>query len=167
VLEFPEFAGKKTGGCDEFLDKLDRFLPTLPHTFRYGVELRTRRLLGDEYFRCLRAHNVAHVFNAWTRMPTIGEQLALPDAFTSDLVISRVLLRPGRSYEEAVRAFEPYAEIRDPNTEGYKDVANLVRATVARSRKAQAFIAINNRFTGNAPQTISEILKELGQSPSP
>jgi len=43
----------------------------------------------------------------------VGEQMALPGSRTNpDLVAARFLLKPGRKYEEAVKAFEPY----DPKT---------------------------------------------------
>ena len=40
--------------------------------FRYAVEIRNQEFLTPEYFACLRTHGVAHVFNAWTRMPPIA-----------------------------------------------------------------------------------------------
>ena len=32
--------------------------------------------MACRHFDCLRGHNVAHVFNAWARMPALGVQMA-------------------------------------------------------------------------------------------
>ena len=45
----------------------------------------------------LARHNTAHVFNAWTRMPEIGAQAAMPGAFTADFTVARALLRHGQT----------------------------------------------------------------------
>ncbi len=60
-------------------------------------------------FACLRNHGVAHVYNAWSRMPELGRQMAIPDSATADFLVSRALLRFGRSYEQAVETFQPYS----------------------------------------------------------
>src|ERR1043166_1935585 len=85
-----------------FLDRLEQFLAKLPRGWPYAVEIRNADLLGPEYLAMLARHNVAHVFNAWTRMPTLAEQAAMPGAFTADFTVVRALLRKGRTYEQAV-----------------------------------------------------------------
>ena len=165
AFEFPQFHGATAAGNAKFLEQLDRFLGRLPGTFRYGVEVRTPGLLGADCFACLRSHRVAHVFNSWTRMPAIGEQLKLAGAFTTDFTVTRALLRPGRAYAEAVRLFQPYDQVRDPFPEGVCDMAAVIRAALAWSPKAKAFIAVNNRFAGNAPVVINDVLDELEGKP--
>jgi uncharacterized protein YecE (DUF72 family) len=164
VFQFPQLSRLALGKDGQFVDRLSSFLGQLPGAFHYGVEIRNRDLLGDAYFECLRRNRVAHVFNSWTRMPTVGEQLQLPGSLTADLVICRALLRPGRNYEEAVRTFQPYNEVRDPYPEGYRDIAALVRSASARGPKTKVFLAVNNRFVGNAITAISEILEQLEKS---
>ena len=154
IFEF----GARGASPREFTARLDAFLTALPGTHRYAIEVRNREYLEPRYFDCLRAHGVAHVFNAWTRMPALGEQLAMQDAFTADFVVARALLRQGRPYEEAVRVFEPYSEIRDPNPEGRDALRELIRRM--RQERRAAFIFVNNRFEGNAPETIRAVLDE-------
>jgi hypothetical protein len=44
--------------------------------------------------------------------------MALPGSSTNpDLVAVRFLLKPGREYEQAVKAFEPYDSIKEENPE--------------------------------------------------
>ena len=59
-------------------------------------------------------------------MPTLGNQIAMPDAFTADFTVVRALLRKGRSYEDAVKIFDPYAETRDkdmPTRNALREIA--------------------------------------------
>jgi len=48
----------------------------------------------------------------------VNEQLALPRAHQPAFFGARLLLKPGRKYEEAVKLFSPYDRIKDPYPEG-------------------------------------------------
>jgi len=63
--------------------------------WRYAVEIRNAEFLAPDYFACLRAHRVTHVYNAWSRMPEISAQMAIPESRTADLLVARALLRRG------------------------------------------------------------------------
>lgn len=155
ILEFGSFSKKTFSNVNEFLDKLDLFLAKLPAEYRYAVEIRNPDFLDREYFRCLHHHKVAHVFNAWSRMPELRHQMAIPDSFTADFLVSRALLRQGRSYEEAVQLFTPYTEIKDPNPLVRASLRDIIR--IARDKQMTAFLFVNNRLEGNAPATILAI----------
>jgi uncharacterized protein YecE (DUF72 family) len=165
VFEFPQLARATPATNATFLDQLDAFLGKLPPGFPYGVEIRTESLLGPAYLDTLRRHGVAHVFNSWTRMPPLGRQLAVGDPFTANHAVARLLLRPGRAYEQAVQAFQPYDKVQDPYPEGYRDAAALVRQAQADNPARKIFLAVNNRFVGNAPHAIAEIIRELDAGP--
>jgi uncharacterized protein YecE (DUF72 family) len=154
IFEFGAFSQKSYAS---FLEDLDRFLAALPEGFRYTVEVRNPELLGAEYFQCLKSHGAAHVFNAWARMPELGRQIQMPDAFTADFAVCRALLRHGRAYAEAVELFSPYEQIKDPNPEGRQAIRDLM--AWARDKKRAAFIFVNNRFEGNAPGTIEAVVE--------
>lgn len=158
IFEFGAFPRMAYSHVREFVRDLDRFLAAIPRQFRYSVEVRNPEYLGPEYFDCLRNHGVAHVFNAWAKMPELGRQLRLTDAFTADCTVCRALLRHGRQYEEAVRLFSPYEEIKDPNPEGRQAIRDLIE--YARDQRQAAYIFVNNRFEGNAPRTIEAIVGE-------
>lgn len=158
IFEFGAFSRQAYAQPRDFLDELDRFLAALPVHFRYSVEIRNAEYLGGDYFDCLRAHRVAHVFNAWTRMPDLDTQLRMPGAFTADFTVCRALLRRGRSYEEAVKLFAPYDRIKDPNPRGREALRRLIET--ARRDGRSAFIFVNNRFEGNAPATIEAIVTD-------
>jgi uncharacterized protein YecE (DUF72 family) len=162
VFEFQAITGWGTEGPAEFAQRLDRFLGALPDDARYAVEVRNEDFLTPAYFAVLREHNVAHVFNSWTRMPPLGYQLDLEGSITSDVLVARALLRPGRAYADAVKMFQPYDRIRDPQPELRRDLARL--ATTAIRLRLPAYILVNNRAEGSAPHTIAAVAEMLAQA---
>lgn len=139
----------------EFVGKLDAFLAALPAGWPYAVEVRNPELLGPRYFDCLRAHEVTHVYNAWARMPEMRDQMRMPGSRTSELIVARALLKRGRPYEEAVRAFAPYTEVQEVNEPVRGALREIV--DVALVDGAPAFVFVNNRLEGNSPGTIVAI----------
>lgn len=159
IFEFQAIA-KKTGMKPaDFAQALDRFFGALPVGPRYAVEIRNEDFLSEEYFAVLRTHGVAHVFASWTRMPSIGEQLVLHDAITAPFIVSRALLRPGRSYAQAVDAFAPYDRIQDENPSLRGDLVALARAAL--EMRVPAYLIVNNRAEGCAPLTIAAVAERL------
>jgi uncharacterized protein YecE (DUF72 family) len=154
VLIF-EFGTLRQQGLAEFIKALDGFISKLPPGWRYAVEIRNPEFLEPGYFACLRAHNVTHVYNAWSRMPEIGDQLAIPDSQTSDLIVARALLRRGRVYEDAVKQFTPYDRVQEVNEPVRRGLRELI--DIARVDGKPAFIFVNNRLEGNSPGTIVSI----------
>jgi len=160
VFEFQPMRGRDLPGRSGWVEQLDRFLSQLPRDFRYGVELRNAELLCEDHGAVLARHGVAHVFNSWNEMPPIGEQLELPWTFPAGFTVVRALLRPGRAYADAVKLFEPYDRIRDPQPEVRQDLLHVV-AEVMR-RRLEALLLVNNRLEGNAPGTIRALVEALG-----
>jgi len=156
IFEFGSFGKQVYRDAAEFVAQLDPFLGALPGGFRYAVEVRNPDYLDHDYFSCLRDRSIAHVLNAWTRMPLISEQILLPEVFTANFTVSRALLRKGRTYEEAVAKFSPYQKIQEPNHEVRQALKNLIGR--ARDRHEPSYIFVNNRLEGNAPKTIEAIV---------
>ena len=97
---------------------------------------------------------------AYQRNPPPFE--ALPGSRTNpDLVAARFLLKPGRKYEEAVKAFEPYESIKEENPEARVAGRTLITEGTAAGPKRRTFVFVNNRLEGNAISTIAAML-ELG-----
>src|SRR6184192_1846863 len=159
VFEFQAMRGHDLPEAARWAEELDGFLRRLPRDFRYAVELRNRELLTAAHGAVLARHGVAHVFNSWTEMPTIGEQLELPWSFPADFTVARALLRPGRRYADAVKLFEPYDRIREPQPELRQDLLRLIAE--AMRRRIEALILANNRLEGNAPGTIRALVDAL------
>ncbi len=157
IFEFGAFGRKSFEELGAFLERLDPFLAALPKEFRYAVEIRNPEFLASDYFACLRHHGVAHVYNAWSRMPDLRHQMAIPDSATTNFQVCRALLRRGRVYEEAVNSFSPYTEVQDPNPEARESMRILIGR--ARENKEFLFLFVNNRLEGNAPLTILSVVE--------
>jgi uncharacterized protein YecE (DUF72 family) len=159
ILEFGTFSKATFPRPADFLARLDPFLASVSRHFRYGIEIRNAEYLGPDYFGLLRSHNAAHVFNAWTRMPELSDQLAIPDAFTADFTVARALLKKDRTYEEAVKRFQPYTEVQEPNPGARQALRSLAERAWKTRQPAYAFV--NNRLEGNAPGTIEAVADSL------
>jgi uncharacterized protein YecE (DUF72 family) len=160
IFEFGTFNKSTFKKVDEFFAGLEPFLKLLPKGFRYAIEIRNPEYLIPDYLALLKDHNVAHVFNAWTRMPAIEDQSRLAEAFTADFTVVRALLTRGRTYEKAVKAFEPYREIQEPNEGARQGMVAIARK--ARKGEIPAYIFVNNRLEGNAPSTIEAVVDGVG-----
>jgi len=158
VFEFQAMRGKDLPDPLQWADQLDDFLGALPRDFRYAVELRNAELLTDLHGEVLKRNRVAHVFNSWTEMPSIGEQLDLTWTFPTDFTVARALLKPGRRYADAVKQFQPYDRVQEPLASLRQDLVRLV--TLSHRRRVEAFILANNRAEGNAPGTIRAVARE-------
>lgn len=160
LFEFSRFwSGDYEHGRD-FLTDLDAFLSALPSGWPYAIELRNRHWLRPEYFECLARHGIAHVFNSWEAMPPVAEQMTLPGSRTQpNLVAARFLLKPGRRYEDAVKAFQPYDQTREVNAEARGAGQALIAEGAAAGPARKTFIFVNNRLEGNALETIAAMLE--------
>ena len=159
VFEF-QAIGRGSGVTPaRFAARLDEFFSALPRDGQYAVEIRNEEFLTPMYFAVLREHGVAHVFNSWTRMPPIGDQLDLPGALSGPFIVARALLQPGRTYDEAVDAFAPYDRIQDPSPPLRQDLLRLIETAV--HTRIPAYLLVNNRAEGSAPLTVAEVLRML------
>ncbi len=155
IFEFGTFAREPLETVADFVKVLDPFLALLPQGWRYAVEIRNADFLKPQFFDCLRAYNVARVYNAWTRMPSIQEQLAIRASHTSELIVARALLKNGRPYEDAVRLFSPYAHVQEVNEHVRAGLREILDMAMVDGRPA--FVFVNNRLEGNSPGTIVAI----------
>lgn len=162
VFEFQAIGRGSGMSPEQFASRLDEFFSAIPRDAMYGVEIRNEEFLTPMYFAVLREHGVAHVFNSWTRMPSMGAQLDLPGSVSGPFIVARALLRPGRTYDEAVDAFAPYDRIQDPSPDLRDDLRRLIQ-TAIRTR-IPAYLLVNNRAEGSAPLTIAEVLRMLPEA---
>jgi len=162
VFEFQAMRGKDLPDPLQWADQLDDFLQVLPRDFRYAVELRNAELLTGVHGEVLKRHGVAHVFNSWTEMPPIGEQVELGWTFSANFTVARALLKPGRRYSDAVKQFQPYDRVQEPQPPLRRDLLQLINASLR--RRIEAFILANNRAEGNAPGTIRAVARMWAES---
>jgi len=162
IFEFSHFHPRDFERGRDFVDQLDAFLAQLPTEWQYGVEVRNRTLLHPDYFAMLARHRVAHVMNHWSRMPPVGEQWTMPGVLSAgDFTAARFLLKPGRTYEQAVESFSPYNMTKEVNTEARDAAGSIIRARIAAAESTRvrpSYLLVNNRLEGSALNTIRAIL---------
>jgi len=142
-----------------FSQALDTFFGKLPKDWQYGIEIRNRDFLGPEYFGVLAKHGVTHVYNSWTDMPPVGEQMAMPGSVTNpNLVAGRFLMTPGRKYDESLKLFQPYDRLKEPDEDARKAGAALIVGGERYEPRRKTFVYINNRLEGNALETIAAMI---------
>ena len=161
MLEFAQFFPGTISSGSEFTERLDKFFKGLKGEtdFQFAVEIRNKNWLKTPYFQMLVDNGASHVFNSWTRMPQIVEQLAMTENISFPMLVSRVLLNPGTTYADAVEAFSPYDRIQAEQPEVRKAVALLILRAIRMG--IPAYVFVNNRCEGSAPQTISGIINQL------
>lgn len=161
MLEFSQFYPGMLSSGREFVERLDRFFDGIKEItgFQYAVEMRNSNWLKEPYFDVLRRHGVAHVFNSWTRMPTLLEQLELTKTHPQPCFPARLLLQPGTKYAEAVEAFSPYDKICEEQPDLRLGGARLIERAIELG--VPAYVFVNNRAEGCAPRTIEAILALL------
>ena len=158
VFQFQRLGSDYTKPPERFFDKLSAFLEKLPAEFQYAVEVRSPELLTVEYFGLLNNFGATHCFNHWTQMPPLREQMLLAaqaGGLSAPFYVSRILTPHGISYQQAVKRFSPYSKIVEPIPGMRKDLVTLAKRAL--QREVNAFIIVNNRCEGNAPQTIDAV----------
>jgi uncharacterized protein YecE (DUF72 family) len=162
IFEFSKFYPTDYQHGRDFVADLDSFLAKIPKGWSYGIEIRNKFFLKPEYFAVLAKHGVAHVLNSWADMPSVPEQMALPNVFTNpDFAGARLLLKPGRKYQEAVDLFSPYESTKEDYPEARNAAADLIRRVFEKNALRRLFLYVNNRLEGNALLTITAILEIL------
>jgi hypothetical protein len=86
--------------------------------------------------------------------------MAFPGSRTNpDLVAAGFLLKPGRKYERAVKAFEAYDSIKEENPEARAAGRALVAEGKAAGPKRRTFVFVNNRLERNAIANIAAMIQ--------
>jgi uncharacterized protein YecE (DUF72 family) len=161
MFEFSRFYPTDYEHGRDFVADLDSFLGKLPNGWPYAIELRNKFWLREEYFGCLARHGVTHVFNSWDAMPLVSEQMAPPGSRTNpELIAARFLLKRGRKYEDAVKAFQPYNKTQEINEEARKAGAGMIVEGERYEARRKTYIYVNNRLEGNALETIGAMMEQ-------
>jgi uncharacterized protein YecE (DUF72 family) len=144
-----------------FCERLDAFLADAPGDFPFAVELRDRKLLTPEYVRTLRKHGAAHVFNYWSRMPTLAKQMRVDELLGGSLLVVRLLLPPATRYADLKDAYAPFDRLVAPQPEMRQDVVKLVQAAL--DREMECYVLVNNKAEGSSPLTVRALAEQLAR----
>jgi len=160
IFEFSRFQQRDFADAGQFLEQLDKFLGALPGGWDFGTEIRNEDFLNDAYLTVLRRHGVAHVYNSWDAMPPVDEQMRrIGNRLDGLHCAARFLLKPGRSYQQAVDRFSPYSRTQEVYEAARKAGALLIQNALRNSRRL--YLYGNNRLEGCSPITLAAILDRL------
>ncbi len=156
IIEIPP---PPAGSVDipHFEGQVARFLSRAPGGYRYAFEVRDRRLLTPRYLSILRDYGASHVFNYWSRMPTLREQLDIAGTMQGSFVVARLMLPPGERYDDLKERFSPFEKIVEPQPDMRSDVVRLVRE--AGHRELDTYVLVNNKAEGSSPLTIAALAR--------
>lgn len=155
IVEIPPAAGAVNPAG--FARAVECFLERAHPTLHYAFELRDRRLFTERYLAVLRAHGASHVFNFWSDMPSIGDQLRRVGSPPGDTLVCRLMLPPGERYETLRARYHPFNRIVVPQPAMRADVLRLIDAAMGRD----TYILVNNKAEGSAPLTIRALVEAL------
>ncbi len=161
IFEFSHFHPGEFEHGRDFVSALDRFFAQAPQGWEYAVEIRNANWLHPEYFAMLASHGVAHVYNQWTRMPSVEDQLTLHPLEANPFVVARFLLTPGCSHEWAKERFAPYHQLREVDPGARAFMLQLLREAAEGRGERRTYLYVGNELEGNALHTLSDVLAEF------
>jgi len=159
VFELMPLRRSELPGAGAFEARLAAFLRRLPSDLQFAVELRNRELFTPGYLELLAEHGVGHVLNYWERMPDIGEQLDVPGVLSAPFVVCRLLIPPGKRYDDRKRELAPFDRIVLPQEKMRADVERLARACEALGKVL--LVIVNNKAEGSSPLTVNALASRL------
>jgi len=71
------------------VERMQAFFGMLPDSFCFAMEIQNSGYLLPEYFDLLARHGIAHVLNDSSPMPSLLDQIQIPQILTADHVIVR------------------------------------------------------------------------------
>lgn len=161
IFEFSHFTQHDFAHGQDFIAELDQFFSELPEGWQYGVEIRNQNLLHSEYFATLKRYGVAHIYNQWTHMPPVTEQMDLHPLEENDFVAERYLLKPHHTHQWAEGKMAPYNRIYEVDPSSRESLATTLNYLISDKERIEkpSFIYIGNQLEGNALHTLADVLE--------
>ena len=154
LLQFPYFSRKAFAHGDEWLSRLEKFLPLLSREMKWAIEFRNKGWLGPKLMDILRKNKVTLALIDHPYMPRPQEIMQKWDALTGEFAYIR-LLGDRYAIEEQTKVWDKNIVDRNHELNEWAEVTNAVRERVP------VYTYVNNHFAGHAPQTVREYLQTL------
>jgi len=129
----------------EHVGLLSDFLPTLPRTNRFVVEVRNRKLLDEKLYSILRENHVALAFVDQPFMP-------LTETMTGDFVYVRL-------EGDRRKVNGTLGRVEVDRTEQISEWAH--RVTKFLERQAEVFVYFSKHYSGHPPTDAKQLLELL------
>jgi uncharacterized protein YecE (DUF72 family) len=156
MFEFEYLNKSKMPSLNQFIDNVSSFFEKIDRPVPLAIETRNQNYLTRDYFQCLQAYKITHVFSEKQFMPHIYDVYKQYHTFIADQSIIRLL--GGDRKEIESKTAEHWNEIVDEK----KDL-NFIAEMVVEIIKSDVSLRIyvNNHYEGSAPKTIERLLKLL------
>jgi uncharacterized protein YecE (DUF72 family) len=157
------------------IERIGAFLQALPAAVAgqrpiYAVELRDPELLTPRFVRMLHEAGARLCVGVHARMPEATRQAAALRKLDADgtagtewkltgPLVVRWNLQAGFRYDEAKGRYAPFDRIIDPDIVTRGTLAHLIH--VALRSEQPAFVTVNNKAEGSAPQSCIELARAV------
>lgn len=142
-----------------FVERLYRFLDSLPRGPVYAVELRNTALFTPAYVDALSAVGACHCLNGHPSMPPVREQAALVQPERSRAVVIRWMQTRHLSYQAAKHKYAPFHQIVDADPTSRRAIAELCLDSSVRQQPS--YVIVNNKAEGCAPLSIVQLAQQI------
>lgn len=133
------FGPESFRGLGQFLDVLEPFLETWPHSIPLSLEVRNRDWIAPPLTACLKRHGTVLVLSELAGMPSPAEVARRLDPVTGSFAYFRLLGSP--------QGAEKIASALD-RAESIRQTAKLIRQL---SRRVPVLVSIDDRYAGHGP----------------
>jgi uncharacterized protein YecE (DUF72 family) len=155
VLQFGYFNKTAFATMGPFLERLQSFLDYWPATVPLALEIRNKTWVGAQLLECLRPRKIAFVLTDQAWMPSPLSLIEKLDVVTGPFAYVR-LLGDRKAVDDLTETLDHVVIDR---SQQILDDAKAIRLL---SKQVPVIVAVNNHFSGYAPETIRELLQALG-----
>ena len=156
VFQFPPQGRQHTRNVDAWVNRLYRFLKSLPPGLLYAVEIRNAELLTDRFLTCLKTTGVRLCVASHANMPSPHEQIEkMNRIMDAGAFVARWSLHSGFKYADAKARYFPFNRLVDEDLHSRASLAAACLRAVEGNHPA--FVIINNKAEGSAPLSIEKL----------
>ncbi len=156
LLQFPYYSKKAGMTPVDFASRVERFLPKLPHDWKFALEIRNKTWIGPRLLNALARHNVALTIIDHPWMPRPSQMLG-QEMMTAGFSYLR-LLGDRYAIEEITKTWDKTVIDRSQEIDEWAKVASILQ------KRVPVYTFVNNHFAGHAPATIYDLKMRLGLS---
>jgi uncharacterized protein YecE (DUF72 family) len=151
LLQFPWFAATVFPDQQDFLDRLDAYLETLPDDFRFAVEVRNRDWVNRALVEILHRHRAALVLVDMARMPHPADVARDVNIVTADFAYGR-LIGDRKRIDAITKHFDAVVVDQSDRLSRWVPLLHHVR-----DRVEEVYVYANNHYAGHGPETIRQL----------
>ena len=159
VFQCPPQGRATTSNPDPFINRLYRFLKSLPQGVLYAVEVRDPEILTERFFACLNTTGVRFCVASHARMPPPHLQIERAQSMAAGPLVVRWSLHSGFKYETAKAKYFPFNRLVDEDPECRESLARECVRTL--DAGFPVYVVVNNKAEGSAPLSVEKLAQRV------